>query len=87
MIEVIEDPLSPFLYLLVAEGLCILTTYVVELDLFEPVVLGSDNIKTLHLQYADDTVFMGAATLANARTMKYILKTFEMFLGLKINYS
>ncbi|KHN48424.1 hypothetical protein glysoja_034471, partial [Glycine soja] len=39
------------------------------------------------LQYADDTLFFGAATNDNVRVLKCILKCFELVSGLKINYN
>lgn len=81
------DPLSPLLYLLVAEGLSILTSKAMGLNLFEPAVLGTENVVISHLQYAGDMIFMVAASMENARTLKCILKNFELLSGLKINYS
>ena len=39
------------------------------------------------LQYADDTLFFGTATMDNIRVLKSILRIFEMDSGLKINYA
>lgn len=69
------------------EGLSILTSKVMGLNLFEPAVLGTENVVIWHLQYASDMIFMGAGSMENVRTLKYILKNFELLLGLKINYS
>jgi len=39
------------------------------------------------LQYADDTIFFGEATMENVREIKAILRVFELVSGLKINFS
>ena len=39
------------------------------------------------LQYADDTIFFGEASMENVTTIKAILRTFELASGLKINYA
>ena len=39
------------------------------------------------LQYANDTIFFGEASMANVKTVKVILKSFEMVFGLRINFA
>ncbi|GKA62192.1 reverse transcriptase domain, reverse transcriptase zinc-binding domain protein [Tanacetum coccineum] len=53
------DPLSPFLFILVAEGLNAIVSEAVEKDIFRGVVVGDNNVMVSHLQYADDTIFFG----------------------------
>lgn len=53
------DPLSPFLFLLIAEGLNILTSRAVENGSFMAAESGVNRVKVLLLQYADDTIFRG----------------------------
>ncbi|XP_071739221.1 secreted RxLR effector protein 78-like [Rutidosis leptorrhynchoides] len=53
------DPLSPFLFILAAEGLNILTKAATEKGLFKGVEIGRDKVNISHLQYADDTIFLG----------------------------
>ncbi|GKV46811.1 hypothetical protein SLEP1_g53774 [Rubroshorea leprosula] len=81
-----EDPLSPFLFLIVAEGLNGLMTAAVDKELYKGVEVGKDAITITHLQFADDTIFFGEASEQNVRTIKCILRTFEMAAGLKINF-
>ena len=38
------------------------------------------------LQYADDTIFMGEATLSNMVTIKCMLRCFQIVSGLKVNF-
>lgn len=52
------DPLSPFLYLIVVEGLSVLVNKAVEIGLLESTELGREKMKISHLQYADDTIFL-----------------------------
>ena len=40
-----------------------------------------------HLQYADDTLFLGEASMANLWSLKTILRCFELASGLKVNFS
>ena len=39
------------------------------------------------LQYADDTLFFGKASMENVKAIKVILRSFELVSGLKINFS
>jgi hypothetical protein len=55
-----EDPLSPFLFLLAAEGLNVLMKSLVEANLFTGhSVGGQDAICVSHLQFDDDTLHLG----------------------------
>ncbi|GKV27606.1 hypothetical protein SLEP1_g36762 [Rubroshorea leprosula] len=62
------DPLSPFLFLLVAEGLNGLMSSAVEKEQFKGVTVGKDAVMVTHLQFADDTIFFGEATENNIMT-------------------
>ncbi|XP_071740650.1 uncharacterized protein [Rutidosis leptorrhynchoides] len=53
------DPLSPFLFIIAAEGLNILAKAACEKGLFKGIEVGGDKILISHLQYADDTIFIG----------------------------
>jgi hypothetical protein len=56
------DPLSPFLFLLVVEGLSALLKKAVDSNLFHGYKV-SDNIKFHSLQFADDTILVGEGKL------------------------
>jgi hypothetical protein len=58
----------------------------VELGRFKGLTLGRDMVKVSHLQYADDTLCLGEASVENLWTLKAILKGFEMASGLKVNF-
>ncbi|PNY11765.1 ribonuclease H [Trifolium pratense] len=79
------DPLSPFLFLIVAEGLAGMMRRVVEIGRFKGFHV-NDNIQFQILQFADDTILMGEGTLDNLRTIKVLLRSFELMSGLKINF-
>jgi hypothetical protein len=80
------DPLAPFLFLLVAEGLGGAIRKAVEVGCFKGFMLGSGGLTVSHLQYADDTLCIGEASVQNLWTLKAILRGFEMVSGLKINF-
>jgi hypothetical protein len=80
------DPLAPFLFLLVAEGLGGLMKKAVELHKFRGFQVGNSGLTVSHLQYADDTLCIGEASISNLWCLKAILRGFEMVSGLKINF-
>ncbi|MCH80144.1 LINE-1 reverse transcriptase like [Trifolium medium] len=55
------DPLAPFLFILVAEGLGALLKKAVGLGYFKGVQISTSGATMSHLQYADDTFFVGEA--------------------------
>jgi hypothetical protein len=80
------DPLAPFLFLLVVEGLSGVMSKAEELGLFKGVSVGSLPVVISHLQYADDTLCIGEASVENLWALKGILRGFEMASGLKVNF-
>ncbi|GKV00002.1 hypothetical protein SLEP1_g12766 [Rubroshorea leprosula] len=80
------DPLSPFLFLIVAEGLNGLMASAVDKNLFKGARIGNVDVTVSHLQFADDTIFFGEASKENIQVIKCVLRTFELASGLKINY-
>ncbi|MCH82386.1 LINE-1 reverse transcriptase like, partial [Trifolium medium] len=80
------DPLAPLLFLLVAEGLGGLMRRAVEVNRFRPFLVGGGCAPVSLLQYADDTLCIGEATIGNLWVMKSVLRGFEMASGLKINF-
>lgn len=61
------DPLSPFLYLIVAEGLSLLIEKEISTSQLEPIEVGRDRVQVSHLQYADDTIFVCPSKMENIR--------------------
>ena len=81
------DPLSPFLFLIAAEGLHVMMNSVMEQGMFEPYKVGTHgDVVISHLQFADDTLLMGAKSLGNIRILKFLLRLFEFTYGLKVNF-
>jgi len=82
------DPLSPFLFLLAAEGLHVLMKAMVDNNLFTGYSVGTTNLVGVsHLQFADDTLLIGQKTWANVRALRATLIMFEMLSGLKVNFN
>jgi len=82
------DPLSPFLFLLAAEGLNVLMNALVAENLLHGYVVGRDReLKLTHLQFADDTLLIGEKSWLNVRTMRAVLLVFEEISGLKVNFN
>ncbi|GAU37021.1 hypothetical protein TSUD_207270 [Trifolium subterraneum] len=80
------DPLSPFLFLIVAEGLTGMVRRAVELGKFKGYKV-SESIQFQILQFADDMILMGENSWDNLWTIKTVLRGFEMVSGLKINFN
>ncbi|GKV50269.1 hypothetical protein SLEP1_g56981 [Rubroshorea leprosula] len=53
------DPLSPFLFLIVAEGLNGIISSAASLGLFNGIEIGQCGMNVTHLQFADDTIVFG----------------------------
>ncbi|XP_071729199.1 uncharacterized protein [Rutidosis leptorrhynchoides] len=79
------DPLSSFLFNLVAEGLNLLTKASVSCNLYKGVEIGEDKIHISHLKYVDDMIFFGDWNTTNILNLMKLLKCFELTSGLKIN--
>ncbi|KAL3637949.1 hypothetical protein CASFOL_018397 [Castilleja foliolosa] len=81
------DPMSPFLFLLVAECLGLMVQKAVSMGRFRPVRVGKKEVEVSMLQFADDTLFIGEANNENIFTLKSILRMFELWSGLRVNYN
>ncbi|MCI11412.1 F-box protein, partial [Trifolium medium] len=57
-----------------------------ELILFKGFSIGRDRVVISHLQYTDDILCIGEATVENLWTLKAILRGFEMTSDLKVNF-
>ncbi|XP_071700500.1 uncharacterized protein [Rutidosis leptorrhynchoides] len=53
------DPLSPYLFIIVAEALNKMIKRAIEVNMFKGPTIGKDNVMISHLQYADDTILFG----------------------------
>jgi hypothetical protein len=79
------DPLSPFLFLIAAEGLAGVMRRAVDIGEFKGYKV-NDHLQFQMLQFADDTILLGEGTCDNLWTIKTLLRSFEMVSGLKINF-
>ncbi|GJY33891.1 RNA-directed DNA polymerase, eukaryota [Tanacetum coccineum] len=68
-----------------AESLNVAMQEIVQGGLFDGVKVGSDGIEVSHLQYADDTIFVGDWNRRNIISLMKLLKCFQMASGLKVN--
>jgi hypothetical protein len=48
--------------------------------------VGNTCLYVSHLQYVDDTLFIGEASMENLWSLKAILRSFELASGLKVNF-
>jgi len=80
------NPLTPFLFIIVAGGLARVVRKAVEKDLLESVEIGGRCIKVDMLQYADDTLFLCKAKAQTMFVIKVIVNCFELALGLNVNF-
>ncbi|XP_058732780.1 uncharacterized protein LOC131604353 [Vicia villosa] len=78
------DPLSPFLFLLVAEGFEAMVKVASSLGDFKGFSLDDHNHFEL-LQFADDTILIGENSWNNLCTFKAILRGFELVSDLRVN--
>ncbi|CAJ2670936.1 unnamed protein product [Trifolium pratense] len=82
------DLLSPFLFLLAAEGLHVLMEAMVECNLFTGYNVGDITLVSVsHLQFADDTLLLGSKSWANVRALRAGLVLFESMSGLRVNFN
>ena len=79
------DPLSPFLFTLVADILSKLMIRVEETVITEGFFVGRDRTRVFLLQFADDTIFFSKASMEHLQNLKIILLVFGQVSGLKIN--
>ncbi|XP_058751462.1 uncharacterized mitochondrial protein AtMg01250-like [Vicia villosa] len=79
------DPISPFLFVIVAEGLkALVGRAVVNGDFVGFNVNGKCFIDIL--QFADDTLLIGDGSWKHLWAIKAVLRSFELVSGLRINY-
>lgn len=59
----------------------------VNCHLFTSVALGVDRVTISHLQYADDTLLIGEASVDNLWAIRTVLRTYELSSGLRVNFA
>ncbi|CAL5444250.1 unnamed protein product [Camellia sinensis] len=80
------DSLSPFLFIIAAEGLSILMSRALDLELIKGVKIGSSGVVLTHLQFADNSLILCEADVLEVSCLKRILRCFEMLSGLKMSH-
>ena len=79
------DPLSPFFFTLVADGLSRLMERTSEVGFVKGCKVGKDNIMISHLQFADDTIFFVDSEGPSFNNLITTLGLFCLASGLRIN--
>ena len=80
------DPLAPFLFLIVVEGLNGIVRQANKKQLLEGISVGTKQIKVNMLQFADNTLFFCKPGVKNIVAIKSILRCYEIASGLKVNF-
>ncbi|CAL1372064.1 unnamed protein product [Linum trigynum] len=79
------DTLSPYLFLLCAEGLSAYTKAAVQHKRFYGISPARGAPTVTHLFFADDSVFFGRANAHDSSTLKHILQAYERESGQMVN--
>ena len=79
------DPLSPYLFLLCAEGLSALLHQSAQRKTIKGVAASTNGPRISHLFFADDSLVFGRATVNEAREIQRILKIYEASSGQQLN--
>ena len=80
------DPMAPFLFLVVAEGLAGLVRQALRTDVLRGLKVGRNSVECCLLQFADDTLFMCEDSFDSIFAIKAILRCYEIVSGLKVNF-
>lgn len=79
------DPLSPFLFIICAEGLSAMIQQSVDSGLLKGLTFGSAGPILSHLLFADDSLIFIEASIPNASQLNDILHRYELASGQQIN--
>ena len=81
------DPLSPFLFILMMEGLGKAINYAKALGKIKGIQLKENGQTMTHQQFLDDTMLHGIPTVKEALAYKKILNKFALATGMEVNLS
>ena len=81
------DPLSPYLFLLCAEGLSSLIKKAVDDGVMEGLVLCQGGPRLSHLFFADDSLSFCKASIAECNFLQRILTVYEEAFGQQLNHT
>lgn len=79
-------PLAPFLFLVVAEGLASLMRITIQKELFSGIKMGNLDFAISCLQFTNDTLFCGDASMQNISSLTSIFRCFEIASRLRVNF-
>jgi len=80
------DPLTPFLFIVVVEGLSGLVRQAIKANMLLGVKVGRKEVEACVLQFADDKLFLCEDSFSNVFTLKAILMCYEFASRLKVNF-
>ena len=78
--------MTPFLFLIVAQGVAGLVKQATRKNLFSGLKVGDKKMEVNLLQFADDTLFVCESNVQNILSIKAMLRCFELSSGLKVNF-
>ena len=81
------DQLTPLLFNIVTEGLTGLMREALDNTQLKGFMVGRNMVEISILQYADNMIFFGEASMENIKAIKVMLRSFELVSGLKINFA
>ena len=81
------DPLSPYLFVMMAEVLSKLLSKAAGMGFFQGIKVGLRAVTLPHLQFANDTLIFYEPKLEYLQNLKTILYSFQNFSGLTVNYA
>eukprot|EP00253_Pinus_taeda_P031168 PITA_31168 len=79
------DPLSPFLFVIMAEGLGRSISQEIQTNQLKGIKAMHQGPIVTHQQFVDDTMLMGTPTIKEAQTFNKVLSTFSDASGMEIN--
>ncbi|XP_077231884.1 uncharacterized protein LOC143864904 [Tasmannia lanceolata] len=81
------DPLSPFLFVIVAEALSLLMEKGKSVGLVKGIQCGQNRVEVSHLQFADDTLLFSSPQTSKILNLKAVLRCYEIVTGQRSNFS
>ena len=79
------DPLSLFLFTIVADVLSRMLLKAKERSVLEGFKVDRNRVRVTHLQFVDDTIFFANSCVEELQTLKSLLLVFGQISGLKVN--
>ncbi|KAG8488379.1 hypothetical protein CXB51_016553 [Gossypium anomalum] len=80
------DPLSPYLFLLCAEGFSTLLHNAKQEHLMQGALIGREKLSINHLLFADDCILFGDASEEGTNMMRNLISEYEQASGQRVNF-